>query len=328
MNKLLSQDEVDSLLKGLDTGDISTFGGFEESGEDLPLFDWATAGLNIRGNMPLLEVINSRFSQKFRGSLSNALRKMVDVTPDPVATVKYRDFQKSLPVPTSMHLFKMEPLRGLGILVVESRLVFSLVEAFFGGSGSGSTKIEGREFTSIEKKIIEKVVQMALVNLIEAWEDVNPIKTEFVRSESNPLVVNVVPGEELLISSKFEIETNKVLGNIIICVPYTAYQPIRNKLAGNYRDDTHTTQLDRVWIDGLQRKLRGTPVQMVVQLGSTSLSVKDFMNLKEGDIIVLDNDNQKPLTAQVEGINLYEGFAGKYKNKKVFKVEQPYISQG
>lgn len=328
MNKLLSQDEVDSLLKGLDTGDISTFTSFEESGEDLPLFDWATAGLNIRGNMPLLEVVNSRFSQKFRGSLSNALRKMVDVTPDPVATVKYRDFQKSLPVPTSMHLFKMDPLRGLGILVVESRLVFSLVEAFFGGSGSGSTKIEGREFTSIEKKIIEKVVQMALLNLIEAWEDVNPIKTEFVRSESNPLVVNVVPGEELLISSKFEIETNKVLGNIIICVPYTAYQPIRNKLAGDYRDDTQVTQLDRAWIEGLQRKLKGTPVEMVVKLGSTSLSVKDFMNLKEGDIIVLDNDNKKPITAQVEGINLYEGFAGRYKNKKVFKVEQPFLSQG
>ena len=328
MNKLLSQDEVDSLLKGLDTGDISTFGGFEERGEDLPLFDWATAGLNIRGNMPLLEVVNSRFSQKFRGSFSNALRKMVDVTPDPVATVKYRDFQKSLPVPTSMHLFKMEPLRGLGILVVESRLVFSLVEAFFGGSGSGSTKIEGREFTSIEKKIIEKVVQMALVNLIEAWEEINPIKTEFVRSESNPLVVNVVPGEELLISSKFEIETNKVLGNIILCVPYTSYQPIRNKLAGDYRDETQVTQLDRVWIDGLQRKLKGTPVQMKVQLGGASLSVKDFMNLKEGDIIVLDNDSKKPLSAHVEGINLYEGFAGKYKNKKVFKVEQPYISQG
>jgi flagellar motor switch protein FliM len=328
MNKLLSQDEVDSLLKGLDTGDISTFSSFEENGEDLPLFDWATAGLNIRGNMPLLEVVNSRFSQKFRGSLSNALRKMVDVTPDPVATVKYRDFQKSLPVPTSMHLFKMEPLRGLGIMVVESRLVFSLVEAFFGGSGSGSTKIEGREFTSIEKKIIEKVVQMALVNLIEAWEDVNPIRTEFVRSESNPLVVNVVPGEELLISSKFEIETSKVLGNIIICVPYTSYQPIRNKLAGDFRDDTQVTQLDRVWLEGLQRKLRGTPVEMVVRLGSASLSVKDFMNLKEGDIIVLDNDNKKPLTAQVEGINLYEGFAGRYKNKKVFKVEQPFVSQG
>ncbi len=327
MNKLLSQDEVDSLLKGLDTGDISTFGEFEGSGEDLPLYDWATAGLNIRGNMPLLEVVNSRFSQKFRGTLSNALRKMIDVTPDPVATVKYRDFQKSLPVPTSMHLFKMEPLRGLGILVVESRLVFSLVEAFFGGSGSGSTKIEGREFTSIEKKIIEKVVQMALFNLVEAWEEINPIKTEFVRSESNPLIVNVVPGEELLISSKFEIEMNKVLGNIIICVPYTAYQPIRNKLAGHYRDESQVTQLDRAWIEGLQRKLMGTQVEMVINLGRSSLSVKDFMNLKEGDIIVLDNESTKPITAQVEGIPLYEGFAGRYKNKKVFKVEQPYISQ-
>jgi len=327
MNKLLSQDEVDSLLKGLDTGDISTFSELEAIGEDLPLYDWATAGLNIRGNMPLLEVINSRFSQKFRGTLSNALRKMIDVTPDPVATVKYRDFQKSLPVPTSMHLFKMEPLRGLGILVVESRLVFSLVEAFFGGSGSGSTKIEGREFTSIEKKIIEKVVQMALFNLVEAWEEINPIKTEFVRSESNPLIVNVVPGEELLISSKFEIEMNKVLGNIIICVPYTAYQPIRNKLAGHYRDEAQVTQLDRVWIEGLQRKLMGTQVEMVVNLGRSSLSIKDFMNLKEGDIIVLDNDNSKPITAQVEDIPLYEGFAGRYKNKKVFKVEQPYISQ-
>jgi len=326
MNKLLSQDEVDSLLKGLDTGDISTY-NFEEADEDLMPFDWATAGLNIRGNMPLLEVVNSRFSQKFRGSLSNALRKMIDVTPDPVATIKYRDFQKALPVPTSMHLFKMEPLRGLGILVVESRLVFSLVEAFFGGNGNGSTKIEGREFTSIEKKIIEKVVQMALLNLIEAWEDVNPIKTEFVRSESNPLVVNVVPGEELLISSKFEIEMNKVLGNIIICVPYTAYQPIRNKLAGDYRDDAHVTQLDKAWIEGLHRKLRSTQVEMVVRLGRASLSVKDFMNLKEGDIVVLDNENTKPITALVEDIKLYEGFAGRFKNKKVFKVEQPFVSQ-
>jgi flagellar motor switch protein FliM len=167
---------------------------------------------------------------------------------------------------------------------------------------------------------------MALFNLVEAWEEINPIKTEFVRSESNPLVVNVVPGEELLISSKFEIETTKVLGNIIICVPYTAYQPIRNKLAGHYREETQVTQLDRPWIEGLQRKLLGTQVEMVVKLGRTSLSVKDFMNLKDGDILVLDNESKKPVTAQVEGINLYEGFAGKYRNKKVFKVEQPFVS--
>lgn len=328
MNKLLSQDEVDSLLRGLDTGDIGAVDDFElESKDDLDSFDWATAGLNIRGNMPLLEVVNSRFSQKLRGSLSNSLRKMLDITPDPIETVKYSDFQRSLPVPTSMHLFKMEPLRGLGIIVVESRLVFSLVEAYFGGTGIGATKIEGREFTSIESRIIEKVVHMALNNLVEAWEDVHPIKTEFVRSESNPLVVNVIPGEELLISTKFEIELSKVLGNIIICFPYASYQPIRHKLAGDYRDEEQVTQMDRNWIEGLEYQLRGTEVKLNVDLGKTELSVGDFLNLKEGDILILDKNYKQPLVAKVEEIKLFEGFAGRYKNKKVFKVEGPYVEQ-
>ncbi len=328
MNKLLSQDEVDSLLKGLDTGDIGAVDEFEiESEDNLDSFDWATAGLNIRGNMPLLEVVNGRFSQKLRGSLSNSLRKMLDITPDPIETVKYSDFQRSLPVPTSMHLFKMEPLRGLGIIVVESRLVFSLVEAYFGGTGIGATKIEGREFTSIENRIIEKVVHMALNNLVEAWEDVHPIKTEFVRSESNPLVVNAIPGEELLISTKFEVELSKVLGNVIICFPYASYQPIRHKLAGDYRDEEPATQMDRNWIEGLEYQLRGTEVKLNVDLGQTELSVGDFLNLKEGDILILDKNYKQPLLAKVEEIKLFEGFAGRYKNKKVFKVERPYVEQ-
>ena len=327
MNKLLSQDEVDSLLKGLDTGDIDGGDEFDISDDNLNIdsFDWATAGLNIRGNMPLLEVVNSRFSHKLRGSLSNSLRKMLDITPDPIETVKYSDFQRSLPVPTSMHLFKMEPLRGMGIIVVESRLVFSLVEAYFGGKGVGTTRIEGREFTSIENRIIDKVVHLALHNLVEAWEDVHPIKTEFVRSESNPLVVNAIPGEELLISTKFEVELAKVLGNIIICFPYASYQPIRHKLAGDYRDEEETTQLDRTWIEGMEKQLRGTEVTMNVDLGRAALSVGDFLNLREGDVLILDKNYQKPLVATVEDIKLFEGYAGRYKNKKVFKVEQPYF---
>jgi flagellar motor switch protein FliM len=330
MNKLLSQDEVDSLLKGLDAGDIDNIDSFSpDISEDVKVdsFDWALAGLNVRGNMPLLEVVNSKFSQKLRTTLSNSLRKMLDITPDPIETIKYSDFQKSLPVPTSMHLFKMEPLRGIGIIVVESRLVFSLVEAYFGGKGIGSTKIEGREFTVIENRIIEKVVHMALNNLAEAWEDVHPLKTEFLRSESNPLVVNVIPGEELMISTKYEVELTKVLGNIIICFPYASYQPIRHKLAGDYRDDAETTQLDRTWIEGLEYQLRGTEVTMNVDLGKTQLSVGDFLNLREGDILILDKHYKQPLIGKVEDVKLFEGFAGRYKNNKVFKVERPYVEQ-
>lgn len=326
MNKLLSQDEVDSLLKGLDTGEVDIEEDFETYDEDLKKVDWATSGLNVRGNMPLLEVVNSRFSQKLRASISNSLRKIIDVTPDPIETVKYSDFQRSLPVPTSMHLFKIEPLRGMGIIVVESRLVFSLVEAYFGGNGLATTKIEGREFTSIENKIIEKVIHLALHNLIEAWEEVYPIRTEFVRSESNPLVVNIVPGEELLISTKYEMEMNKPLGNIIICIPYASYQPIRHKLAGGYRDE-EALHVDKVWLNNLKMQLTGTEVDLTVNLGHTQITVRDFLNLKVGDIIVLKNDSNKPLVADTEGIPLFEGFAGRFKSKKVFKIEHPILER-
>jgi flagellar motor switch protein FliM len=326
MNKLLSQDEVDSLLKGLDTGDVDVDDDIEGFGEDLDTFDWATTGLNVRGNMPLLEVVNTRFAQRLRTTISNSLRKIIDVTPDPFETVKFSDFQRSLPVPTSMHLFKIEPLRGMGLIVVESRLVFSLVEAYFGGSGSATTKIEGREFTSIENKVIEKVVQMVLVDLIGAWEEVHPIKTEFVRSESNPLVVNIVPGEELLISSKFEMEMNKPLGNIIVSIPYSSYQPIRNKLSGGYTDEADI-HIDQGWVNDLESQLNGAEVGISVGLGKTNITVRDFLNLKTGDIIVLENDSNKTLVAEAEGIPLFEGYVGRYRNKKVFKVDHPIMDQ-
>ena len=321
MNKLLSQEEVDSLLSGLDTGDIQVEDdkGF---GDDLEVFDWATQGKDIRGTMPLLEVVNSRFSAKLRGSLSTALRKMVDVTPDPLDMIKFSKFQRSLPVPTSMHLFKMEPLRGTGVMVVESRLVFSLVEAFFGGSGIGSTKIEGRDFTSIENKIIRKVVQIALMNMIEAWEEFHPIKTEFIRSESNPLVVNVVPGDELLISSKFEVELNKPLGSITICIPYASYQPIRHKLSGDYQDVEDEIQVDQAWLGKLKQRLMATDVEVAIDLGQTWLSVRDFLNLKRGDIIVMENKHKLPLIAKAEGIPKYKGFVGRLNNKKAFRIER------
>jgi flagellar motor switch protein FliM len=325
VSKLLSQDEVDALLKGLDTGDIESEQVPDEIEAALETFDWASLGRNIRGSMPMLDVVNSRFCQRFRATLSSILRRLYDISPEPVETIKFSEFQRSLPVPTSMHLFKLEPLRGIGILVMESRLVFSLVEAFFGGTGSGSTKIEGRDFTPIEKRVIEKVVQMALINMTDAWEEVHPIKTEFIRSESNPLAVNVVPPEELLVSARFEVELNKGLGKIVVCIPISSFQPIRQKLAGGYLSEEIKT--DQTWVKVLNERLKPIEVEMQVILGRTSLSIKDLQNLRPGDIILLDNSFRSPVTATVEGIPKYEGYVGRCNNKKVFRVEQPLALQ-
>ncbi|MFO7783473.1 MAG: flagellar motor switch protein FliM [Thermodesulfobacteriota bacterium] len=320
MSQLLSQEEVDALLSGLDSGEIESEEEPQATEEKLDLFDWTTQEKDVKGTMPLLGVVNNRFSQKLKSALSTSIRKVIEINQGPLEMIKFKHFKQSLPIPTSLHLFKMDPLRGTGLLVIESHLVFNLVEAFFGGRGTGSTKVEGRDFTPIESKIIEKVVYIALTNLMDAWEDIHPIKTEFIRSESNPMIVNVERPDEYLVAVKFDIELTKPLGSITLCIPYSSFQPIRHKLAGGYQKD-EDGHADPFWINDLRGRLKETPLELSVCLGSTQLSIRDFLNLKEGDILVLDKTYKSPLTAHVEGIPKFQGYAGRARNRKVYKIE-------
>jgi len=320
LSQLLSQDEVDALLSGLDSGEIESEEEPREPEEELELFDWTTQERDVKGNMPLLGVVYNRFSQKMKSALSTSLRKVIEITQGPVEMIRFIHFKQSLPIPTSLHLFKVDPLRGTGILVIESRLVFNLVEAFFGGKGTGSTKVEGRDFTPIESKIIEKVVHIALTNLMDAWEDIHPIKTEFIRSESNPMVVNVERPDEYLVMVKFDVELIKPLGSITLCIPYSSFQPIRHKLAGGYQKDEEG-QTDPFWINNMRERLKETTLELTVDLGATQLSIRDLLNLKAGDILILDKTYKAPLTGRVEGITKFRGYAGRSRNRKVYKIE-------
>jgi flagellar motor switch protein FliM len=318
MNQILSQDEVDALLKGMDAGDVETEGEPFEAVGDYESYDWTNQGRKLKGNMSLFGLINQRYAQKLKNSLSNALGKLVDIDAGPLEMIKFEEFQRSLPVPTSLHLFKMDPLRGTGMLVIESRLVFSLIEAFFGGTGAGSAKVEGRDFTPIEQKVIEKVVNLAMTDMISAWKDVYPIKTMFLRSESNPQGVNVMPPGEFLISVKFEVALTKAAGSITVCLPYASLQPIQEKLSGGYQKDD--SEQDMKWLSLLRERICESRVDLSVDLGRSFLPVKDFLNMKEGDVLVLENSFNDKLLARVEGIQKYEGFAGRYGRKKVFRV--------
>lgn len=322
MSQILSQEEVDALLAGLDSGEIETEQETEEVREErLDLFDWTSQERDVKGSIPILGVVYNRFAQKMKSALSSSICKNVEITPGNLNMIKFKHFKQSLPIPTSLHLFKLDPLRGTGILVIESVLVFNLVEAFFGGHGTGSTKIEGRDFTPIERKIIEKVVHMALSNLMDAWEDIHPLKTEFIRSESNPLVVNVEHPDEYLISAKFDVELVKPLGAITLCIPYSSFQPIRHKLAGTYQTDEED-QADPFWINRMRERLKETNLELKVYLGETRLSIRDLLNLKEGDILVLDKPYSAPLIASVEELPKFQGYAGRSRNRKVFKIEE------
>ena len=317
MSKILEQDEVDALLRGLSGGDVETETEIPEDDTGVVSFDLANQDRIIRGRMPVLEIVNDRFSRLCTNALANTMRKRVDINPISIDMSKFGDFMRSLPVPTSISIFKMDPLRGNALLVVDSRLVFALVENFFGGAGS-QPKVEGRDFTPIEQAIVERVVKIALANMEESWKPVHEVHVEMVRTEVNPQFAAIVPPSDVVIVVTFEVELENAIGSLICCLPYATMEPIRSKLHASFQSER--LEVDHVWINRFKERLMETPVEMIVRLGKTAISGRQLLYLQEGDIILLDTDEDELLEAEVEGVRKFQGLPGRVKGNKAFKV--------
>jgi flagellar motor switch protein FliM len=317
MSKILEQDEVDALLRGLSGGDVETETEIPEDDTGVVSFDLANQDRIIRGRMPVLEIVNDRFARLCTNALANTMRKRVDINPISIDMSKFGDFMRSLPVPTSISIFKMDPLRGNALLVVDSRLVFALVENFFGGAGS-QPKVEGRDFTPIEQAIVERVVKIALANMEESWKPVHEVHVEMVRTEVNPQFAAIVPPSDVVIVVTFEVELENAIGSLIVCLPYATMEPIRSKLHASFQSER--LEVDHVWINRFKERLMETPVEMVVRLGRTTISGRQLLYLQEGDIILLDTDEDELLEAEVEGVRKFQGLPGRVKGNKSFKV--------
>lgn len=319
MSKILSQDEVDTLLRGLTGGEVEADSEILEDDSGIVAFDLSNQDRIIRGRMPVMEIINDRFARLATNALANAMRKRVDVNPISIDMSKFGDFMRSLPVPTSINIFKLDPLRGNAILVVDSRLVFALVENFFGGAGS-QPKVEGRDFTPIEQAIIQKVVKIALANLEDAWRPVHEVHVELIRSEINPQFAAIVPPSDVVVVVTFEVELENAIGSMIACLPYATIEPIRSKLYASFQSER--LEVDHAWISRFKERLMETPVELVVEFGKTQLSGRQLLSLKEGDIILLDTDAEDLLKAEVQGVRKFWGIPGNVKSNKAFQVHR------
>ncbi|MFO8032376.1 MAG: flagellar motor switch protein FliM [Desulfohalobiaceae bacterium] len=325
MNKILNQDEVDALLRGLQGEEIETESeapAEEDSG--VISFDLANQDRIIRGRMPVLEIINDRFARQLSGNLATLIRKRLDVNPTSVDMTKFGEFMRSLPVPTSINLFKMHPLRGNGLLIIDTRLVFAFVENFFGGAGS-QPKVEGRDFTPIEQAIIKKVVLTSLTELETAWQPVHDVQIEFHRSEINPQFASIIPPSDVVVVVSFEVELENAIGNLLVALPYATIEPIRSKLYASYQSER--LEIDQAWLSRLKDRLLETPLEMVVNLGSTQLTPRQLLNLEVGDTILLDTDQDEELRADVEGIPKFYGQPGQRKGNKAFIISDE-VSEG
>jgi flagellar motor switch protein FliM len=318
MSQFLSQDEVDALLRGISDGEVTTEQDNSASLDGIRPYDLTNQERIIRGRMPTLEIINQRLARQLRAALSGALRRVVDVNALNVDMMKFGEFLKALPVPTSMHVFRMSPLRGGALLVINSKLVFALIDSFFGGPGSTHVKVEGRDFTSIESHMILRVVHIVFEHMERAWEPVEPIKIELERSEVNPQFVGIVPPSDIVVITPFEIEMDEARGHITVCVPYSTFEPIRSKLVASFQSER--LELDHSWVKRMMRQIDDVEVEACVNLGGTQISLQALLELQVGDIIRLDQESDAELVVQIEGVPKFMGFPRVVRQKKAVEI--------
>lgn len=316
--QILTQVEVDALLKGLSNGDIKTEA---EKGNDevdgVRPYDFANQERTIRGTMPTLDMVNERFCRAIRGKLFSLFRKTVDVAPEGVKPLKYEDFMRNLQVPSSLNIFTMNPLRGSGVLAMDPNLVFLIVDSYFGGDGRFQTRVEGKEFTRVEQTVIKKVVDLVLKEFRIQWDPVHPIEFTMTRAEMNPQFVNIIPPSELVILSTFRMEIEAASDNFYLCLPYPAVEPIKEKLFGKVQSDDSE---DGSWSASLKDRFMRVPLSLTSHLGKARINVGELLDLKVGDVIQLDKKAKNPLDLRVEGVPKFGVLPGVQDNNYSVKI--------
>ena len=318
MEQVLSKGEVDALLRGVGEGQIETETDIPEDVSGVVPYDLTSQEKIVRGRLPTLDIINQMFSRLFRNSFSSLMRKSADISTVSTDSLKFGEFLRSLSVPSSLHVFRMEPLRGFGLMVIESRLVFSFVDNFFGGTGTSDINILGRDFSAIEVRMTKKVVQAALEDWERAWKSVHPVACTYVRSEVNPQFAAIVPPTDVVLVIVFDIEMENSSGTATICIPYSMIESIINKLKANFQSEQ--MEVDQVWINRLRGELMQIEVELVAELGQAQMTPRDLLGLHEGDVVMLGKDVSDPLYINIAGNAKFRGYSGISRGMKAIQI--------
>ena len=318
VNDLLTQDEIDALLHGVNSGDVET-----ETDEQLHDgvargYDFASQDRIVRGRMPTLEMINERFARYFRISLFNLLRRTSEISVGGVQMLKFAEYMHSLFVPTSLNMVRIRPLRGTALFVLDPKLVFILVDNFFGGDGRYHAKIEGREFTATEQRVIQMILNLAFKDLKEAWSPVMPVDFDYLNSEVNPQFANIVSPTEVVVVNSFHIELEGGGGDLHVTLPYSMVEPIRDLLDAGIQSDRSET--DERWTVALRDEIKAADVEIASTLTETEVSLRDLLKMKPGDVIPIELP--KLVTLFAEGIPVLRGKYGVSRGNMAVKITQ------
>jgi flagellar motor switch protein FliM len=319
MNQVLTQEEINSLLRGLSDSDVEEDNvEMQDDAPEAKRFDLANQERIIRGRMPTMELIHDRFARQFRTQLAKFLGRTCFANVGGIEMVKFGLFMKKLPLPSSLHIFRMPPLSGYALMVVSAPMVFGIVDSLFGGSGQGRVKIEGREYTPIETRLIGKVVMIALEVLRDAWAPIHPVDFVYVRSEFNPLAIAIVPPTDVVIIVTIEVELEQESTTLTLCTPYSTIEPLRGKLATGFQSTR--LEADTGVVKRMELNLKRTLANISVQLSSGRISPKEFLQLQQGDVVTLDTNPSDEALVMVEGAPKYYGYVGSYRGNRAVRI--------
>ena len=318
MSDLLSQEEIDALLHGVD--DVEE----EEIEEDYSQEDGGTSDYDfssqdriVRGRMPTLEMVNERFARHMRISLFNMMRRSAEVSINGIQMIKFGEYVHTLFVPTSLNMVRFRPLKGTALITMEARLVFILVDNFFGGDGRYHAKIEGREFTPTERRIVQMLLKIIFEDYKEAWSPVMDVSFEYLDSEVNPSMANIVSPTEVVVISSFHIELDGGGGDFHVALPYAMLEPIRELLDAGVQSDKEDT--DMRWSKALRDEIMDVPVELSTKFIEVKLSLQKIMDLKAGDIIPIEMPDH--ITVLVENLPSFRAKLGRSRDNLALKIE-------
>ncbi|MDR7268835.1 flagellar motor switch protein FliM [Pelomonas saccharophila] len=315
--QILSQDEVDALLQGI-TGESQKLEAEEEQVGGIREYNLASQERIVRGRMPTMEIINERFARNIRVGLFNFIRKSPEVAIGGIKVQKYSAFLREIVVPTNFNIVSVKPLRGSGLIVCDPTLVFAVIDSLFGGIGKFHARIEGRDFSPTEQRVITRIVEVILAEYHKAWKGIYPLELEYQRSEMQPQFATIATPSEIVVSTSFTLEIGETSGTIYFCIPYSTLEPIRDVLYSTTVGDS--SEPDRRWINLLKTQIQSAEVELVAELGTAPATVEQLLAFKPGDFIELDLDPM--IQAKVDGVPVFDCHYGTSNGRYALKIDK------
>jgi flagellar motor switch protein FliM len=314
--QILSQDEVDALLQGI-TGESQKLEQEELPEGGVRVYDIASQERIVRGRMPTMEIIGERFARNIRIGLFNFIRKSPEVSINGIKVQKYSAFLREIVVPTNFNIVSVRPLRGSGLIVCDPSIVFAVIDSLFGGVGKFHTRIEGRDFSATEQRVIERLVDCIIAEYRRAWHGIYPLELDYQRSEMQPQFANIATPSEIVVSSSFTLEIGETSGTIHFCIPYSTLEPIRDVLYSSIQGDS--TEPDRRWVNLLKEQIKSAEVDLVAELGTAQATVEQLLAFKPGDFVELDL--LPMIQAKVDGVPVFDCHYGTSDGHYAIKID-------